>query len=442
MLCIPAYTVSFSCWKSQEWCTSFAGCGKDRRTGALKAHHTSQDANLRKGAARFGCKQLKRSLVVEAASNAADGVPVKEVAEKKKLLLKYVKDVQPALIEQFVDQGPPAVVAAMRNTITNMLGTLPPQFFTVTISTVGENMSQLMLSVLMTGYMFRSAQYRLELRTALGGMPPAAAMGGSTVAAAQAAASGPFSSSSSSSSAALQRTQSAPPQGSMLDDELYAPGVQKSRVQGDVLLWHKENGVEALDAVSYIEMLEGEVTRLRQQLEQQPQQQQQQPPQPAQQQQQLFSALQQPMLTEGRQLPVPVSAQSALQGPGRPAGPAGGLLLLEEAANELLDYLRCLDAASIAELTGSVGPEVSAAMDSFVARLMGTGDRDSLSRAGSDCTAQELAKVMFWLMVVGYTLRGLEVRWDMAASVAAGSSSSKPQGSRFGWTKDNSHETW
>jgi hypothetical protein len=62
--------------------------------------------------------------------------------------------------------------------------------------------------------------------------------------------------------------------------------------------------------------------------------------------------------------------------------------MLEEAANELLDYLRCLDAASMAELTGSVGPEVTAAMDSFVARLMGTGDRDSLSRAGSDCTAQ------------------------------------------------------
>jgi hypothetical protein len=77
-----------------------------------------------------------------------------------------------------------------------------------------------------------------------------------------------------------------------------------------------------------------------------------------------------------------------LQGPGRPAGPAGSLLVLEEAASELLDYLRCLDAASMAELTGSVGPEVSAAMDNFVARLMGTGDRDSLSRAGSDCTAQ------------------------------------------------------
>jgi hypothetical protein len=83
----------------------------------------------------------------------------------------------------------------------------------------------------------------------------------------------------------------------------------------------------------------------------------------------------------------------SLQGPGRPAGPAGSLLVLEEAASELLDYLRCLDAASMAELTGSVGPEAAAAMDSFVARLMGTGDRDSLSRAGSDCIAQVGAEV-------------------------------------------------
>jgi hypothetical protein len=55
---------------------------------------------------------------------------------------------------------------------------------------------------------------------------------------------------------------------------------------------------------------------------------------------------------------------------------------------------------------------------------------------------QELAKVMFWLMVVGYTLRGLEVRWDMSQSISVGSSSGKQQGSRFGWSKDTSHETW
>eukprot|EP00882_Tetradesmus_deserticola_P018487 GHRQ01019856.1.p1 GENE.GHRQ01019856.1~~GHRQ01019856.1.p1 ORF type:complete len:247 (+),score=97.91 GHRQ01019856.1:166-906(+) len=243
MLCIPAYNASFSFLKAHDCCTSFAGCGKDRRAGAgaHKAHHTSQDVNHRMHAARFSCKQGKRSFVVQAASSAAssaaDGVPVKEVAEKKKLLLKYVKEVQPALIEQFVDQGPPAVVAAMRNTITNMLGTLPPQFFTVTISTVGENMSQLMLSVLMTGYMFRNAQYRLELRSALGGLAPAAtgmSSNAATAAATQAAAAtGSFGGrgSSSSSDVMMQRSQSAPPASSVLDEELYAPGVQKSRVQ-------------------------------------------------------------------------------------------------------------------------------------------------------------------------------------------------------------------
>lgn len=116
------------------------------------------------------------------------------------------------------------------------------------------------------------------------------------------------------------------------------------------------------------------------------------------------------------------------------------MLVLDEGFSELLDYLRCLDAASMAELTGSAGPEVGAAMDSFVARLMGTGDRDSLSRAGSDCTAQELAKVMFWLMVVGYTLRGMEVRWDMQQSVSIGTGSKQ---ARLGWhSKDTSHETW
>jgi hypothetical protein len=98
-------------------------------------------------------------------------------------------------------------------------------------------------------------------------------------------------------------------------------------------------------------------------------------------------------------------------------GPAGSLLVLEEAANELLDYLRCLDASSLAELTSSAGPSVTEAMDSFVARLMGSSDSDSLRRAGSECCAQELAKVMFWLMVVGYTLRGLEVQLDMQRSV-------------------------
>lgn len=154
--------------------------------------------------------------------------PLLQAAERRKALFKYVREVQPALVEQFVADGPQAVVAAMKNTITNMLGTLPPQFFTVTISTVGENMSQLMLSVMMTGYLFRNAQYRLELRNALGG---GAAAGRPNNSSSATTAAQYRHGSSHHHSSDLQRAQSAPQQGSVLDEEAYAPGVQKSRVQ-------------------------------------------------------------------------------------------------------------------------------------------------------------------------------------------------------------------
>jgi hypothetical protein len=113
-------------------------------------------------------------------------------------------------------------------------------------------------------------------------------------------------------------------------------------------------------------------------------------------------------------------------------------VLHEETSNELLDYLRSLDATSLADLTGCADTEVAQAMEAFVGRLMGTTDRDSLSRAGSDCTAQELAKVMFWLMIVGYTLRGLEVRWDMQKAAFA----DRSKGGEARLSCDNSHEAW
>ncbi|GKV16199.1 hypothetical protein SLEP1_g26877 [Rubroshorea leprosula] len=70
-------------------------------------------------------------------------------------------------MELFVKGAPQQVVDAMRQTVTNMIGTLPPQFFAVTVITVAENLAQLMYSVMITGYMFRNAQYRLELQQSL-----------------------------------------------------------------------------------------------------------------------------------------------------------------------------------------------------------------------------------------------------------------------------------
>lgn len=43
----------------------------------------------------------------------------------------------------------------------------------------------------------------------------------------------------------------------------YAPGTQKTRVSGDVLRWNEDSGVEPVDAVSYMESLESQVTALK-----------------------------------------------------------------------------------------------------------------------------------------------------------------------------------
>lgn len=53
------------------------------------------------------------------------------------------------------------VVDAMRTTISGMLGTLPPQYFDVSVNTSSESLASLMLSVLMTGYLLCNAQCAL-----------------------------------------------------------------------------------------------------------------------------------------------------------------------------------------------------------------------------------------------------------------------------------------
>jgi hypothetical protein len=254
--------------------------------------------------------------------DAAPTAPDREsiLKSRRDMLLEYVKNVQPEFMERFVKRAPNQVVEAMRQTVTNMLGTLPPQFFDVRVSTVAENLAQLMYSVMMTGYMFRNAQYRLELQQSL--------------------------------------TQAALPDRNYLPIEsAYAVGVQKTKVSGEILRWHKEEGPESMGAVEYIEMLESEVEDLKSQLEQ-----------------------------RGRAL--------------------GG-------RNELLEYLKSLQPQNLQELTTSAGEDALEAMNTFVQRLLGVPDPTQLKRAATETTAAELAKLLYWLMVVGYSIRNIEVRYDM-----------------------------
>ncbi|GLT75572.1 hypothetical protein SLA2020_472870 [Shorea laevis] len=238
---------------------------------------------------------------------------------RRDILLEYVKNVQPEFMELFVKRAPQQVVDAMRQTVTNMIGTLPPQFFAVTVSTVAENLAQLMYSVMMTGYMFKNAQYRLELQQSL-------------------------------EQAALPDAQEKDKE----DPPDYAPGTQKN-VSGEVIRWNNVSGPERIDAKKYIELLEAEIEELNCQV--------------------------------GRKT-------------------ANG-------QNEILEYLKSLEPQNLKELTSSAGEDAVLAMNTFIKRLLAVSDPGQMKTSVTETSAPELAKLLYWLMVVGYSIRNIEVRFDM-----------------------------
>ncbi|XP_010530335.1 PREDICTED: uncharacterized protein LOC104806922 [Tarenaya hassleriana] len=256
----------------------------------------------------------------QSSDSSGDSAPPNGTLPKTRrdILLEYVQNVQPEFMELFVKRAPKNVVDAMRQTVTNMMGTLPPQFFAVTITTVAENLAQLMFSVMMTGYMFRNAQYRLELQQS------------------------------------LEQVALPEPQHKKEDDENYAPGTQKN-VSGEVIKWNNVSGPEKIDAKKYIELLEAEIEELNRQ----------------------------------------VARKSANE------------------QNEILEYLKSLEPQNLKELTSTAGEDVAVAMDAFIKRLLAVSDPKQMKMNVTETSATELAKLLYWLMVVGYSIRNIEVRFDM-----------------------------
>ncbi|PNX96080.1 Ty3/gypsy retrotransposon protein, partial [Trifolium pratense] len=182
---------------------------------------------------------------------------------------------------------------------------------------VAENLAQLMYSVMMTGYMFRNAQYRLELQESL-------------------------------EQVALPDVQD------KKDIPDYASGTQKN-VSGEVIRWNNISGPERMDAKKYIEILEAEIEELNRQV--------------------------------GRQS--------------------------SNAQNELLEYLKSLEPRNLKDLTSSAGEDVVFAMNTFIKRLLAVADPSQMKTSVTETSASELAKLLYWLMVVGYSIRNIEVRYDM-----------------------------
>ncbi|WOK92855.1 hypothetical protein Cni_G01547 [Canna indica] len=81
--------------------------------------------------------------------------------------------------------------------------------------------------------------------------------------------------------------------------------------------------------------------------------------------------------------------------------------------NELLDYLKSLEPQNLKELTDGAGEDVVFAMNTFIKRLLAVSDPAQMKIAVTQTSAPELANLLYWLMVVGYSIRSIEVHFDM-----------------------------
>lgn len=96
------------------------------------------------------------------------GAPSGEPPQESNELVKFVQSVPPPeLMRRFKETAPAEVQAAMRQTLTSMLGSLPAHAFQTSVRTATANLVQLMSSLLLSGYLIRNVEYRYGLLQSL-----------------------------------------------------------------------------------------------------------------------------------------------------------------------------------------------------------------------------------------------------------------------------------
>lgn len=79
-----------------------------------------------------------------------------------------IQEIEPLDVSVIQKDVPPTTVDAMKRTISGMLGLLPSDQFEVLIESLWGPLSKLLVSSMMTGYTLRNAEYRLCLERNLG----------------------------------------------------------------------------------------------------------------------------------------------------------------------------------------------------------------------------------------------------------------------------------
>ncbi|TYI95615.1 hypothetical protein E1A91_D01G009800v1 [Gossypium mustelinum] len=118
--------------------------------------------------------KLPRTSLLAFSSNNSGSSPFNDASgsnsspSKKSVLTNLIQEIEPLDISLIQKDVPPSTMDAMKRTISDMLGLLPSDRFQVFIEALWEPLSKLLISSMMTGYTLRNAEYRLCLERNLG----------------------------------------------------------------------------------------------------------------------------------------------------------------------------------------------------------------------------------------------------------------------------------
>ncbi|KAG6471090.1 hypothetical protein ZIOFF_072187 [Zingiber officinale] len=112
-----------------------------------------------------GLRSRPRPLVLVAASlgSSFDEIESHGSSSKNSIILNLVQEIEPLDVSLIQKDVPANTVDAMKRTISGMLGLLPSDQFQVHIEALWEPLFKLLISSMKTGYTLRSAEYRLYL---------------------------------------------------------------------------------------------------------------------------------------------------------------------------------------------------------------------------------------------------------------------------------------
>ncbi|XP_078430301.1 MAR-binding filament-like protein [Wolffia australiana] len=113
---------------------------------------------------------IRTCTIVASASPSFDGHDGRRLtgSSRGSILSNMIQEIEPLDVSLIQKDVPVETIDAMKRTISSMLGLLPSDQFHVHIEAFWEPLSKLLVSSMMTGYTLRNAEYRLCLERNLG----------------------------------------------------------------------------------------------------------------------------------------------------------------------------------------------------------------------------------------------------------------------------------